>query len=157
MMGAPSGELTLLISDSMIQVGDENWSLYARIFEGSYPNAEGVIPAKESLKHEFKVNRIALLDAVSYVQMMTSEKSSSVRITAKNSKLIISANTPDCGEADATIDCDGTADFVCHPEYMRHALKSLTEPEITINCDPMSLAMASANGITFIVMPMRIS
>jgi DNA polymerase III sliding clamp (beta) subunit (PCNA family) len=65
--------------------------------EGNYPNYRQVIPT--DFKERVTVVREELLQALRRAEIMTSDKSNSVKLAFTKNNLAITANTPEVGEA----------------------------------------------------------
>src|SRR4030095_1449313 len=68
----------------------------SKLVEGTYPNYRQVIPSE--LKERITLARDELLHALRRAEIMTSEKSNSVKLTFSRNNLAITSNTPEVGE-----------------------------------------------------------
>ena len=75
--------------------------IVTKLIEGNYPNYRQVIPGEA--KERIALPREEFLHALRRAEIMTSEKSNSVRLTFDKNKLEITANSPDIGEAKETL------------------------------------------------------
>ena len=71
--------------------------MISKLVDGNYPNYRQVIPAET--KERIALGREELLHALRRAEIMTSEKSNSVKLTFSKNNLAITANTPEVGEA----------------------------------------------------------
>ena len=71
--------------------------IVTKLIEGNYPNYRQVIPAET--KERVALAREEFLHALRRAEIMTSEKSNSVKLAFGKNKLEITANSPEVGEA----------------------------------------------------------
>ena len=71
--------------------------IVTKLIEGNYPNYRQVIPAET--KERVALVREEFLHALRRAEIMTSEKSNSVKLSFGKNKLEITANSPEVGEA----------------------------------------------------------
>src|SRR5258707_12243643 len=71
--------------------------IVTKLIEGNYPNYRQVIPAET--KERIPLVREEFLHALRRAEIMTSEKSNSVKLNFGKNKLEITANSPEVGEA----------------------------------------------------------
>src|SRR5258707_5442066 len=96
------GELELHYAENQASftLKDEKGSsilIMSKLIEGSYPNYRQVIPAET--KERIPLVREEFLHALRRAEIMTSEKSNSVKLNFGKNKLEITANSPEVGEA----------------------------------------------------------
>ncbi len=134
--------------------------LTTKLIEGTYPNFRQVIPAQ--CEQRIAVEREGMLTALRRVALLTSEKSSSVKLTFGKNRLKISASSPDLGEAHETvaIKYSGKELVVAfNPEYIMEPLKNLANDEIYVELtDELSPGVIKSDvPFIYVLMPMRIS
>ncbi len=134
--------------------------LTTKLIEGTYPNFRQVIPAQ--CEHRIAVEREGFLTALRRVALLTSEKSSSVRLTFGKNKLKISASSPDVGEAHETVAIKYTGKEMAvafNPEYIMEPLKNLVNDEVYVEMtDELSPGVIKSDvPFIYVLMPMRIS
>jgi DNA polymerase-3 subunit beta len=144
-LGADNGHSTLIIS---------------KLIDGNYPNYRQVIPGEA--KERIAIVREELLQALRRAEIMTSEKSNSVKLSFGKNKLEITANTPEVGEAreSIAINYKGTEMAIAfNPTYMMDPLRNLDNDEIYIELiDELSPGVMKINGpFLYVLMPMRMS
>jgi DNA polymerase-3 subunit beta len=135
-------------------------TIVSKLIEGNYPNYKQVIPGET--KERIAFNRDELHSALRRAELMTSEKSHSVKMTFKKNSVEITANTPDIGEARESLAIaykgpDMAIAF--NPSYLMDPLKALTEDEVYIELiDDLSPGIVKTNGpFLYVIMPMRMS
>jgi len=134
--------------------------IISKLIEGNYPNYRQVIPAES--KERIPFVREELLAALRRAEIMTSDKSNSVKLNFTKDNVAITANTPDVGEARDSIAIKYKGkDFAVafNPAYLMDPLKALAEDEIIFELsDELSPGVIKINGpFLYVIMPMRMS
>jgi DNA polymerase-3 subunit beta len=134
--------------------------IVTKLIEGNYPNYRQVIPTET--KERVGLAREEFLHALKRAEIMTSEKSNSVKLSFGKNKLEITANSPEVGEAKETlaVNYKGVEMAIAfNPKYMIDPLNSLTNDEVFIELiDELSPGVLKINGpFLYVVMPMRLS
>jgi DNA polymerase III subunit beta len=142
--------------------GDKGYStqIISKLIDGNYPNYRQVIPSEA--KERITVVREELLQALRRAEIMTSEKSNSVKLNFGSNKLEITANTPEVGEARESIAINYKGKEMAiafNPVYMMDPLKALDNDEVYIELiDELSPGVIKINGpFLYVLMPMRMS
>jgi DNA polymerase-3 subunit beta len=131
-----------------------------KLIDGNYPNYRQVIPAET--KERVTLGREEFLHALRRAEIMTSEKSNSVKLSFGKHKLEITANSPDVGEAKETLAINYKgADMAIafNPKYIIDPLNALTDDEVFLELiDELSPGVMKINGpFLYVVMPMRLN
>jgi DNA polymerase-3 subunit beta len=131
-----------------------------KLVEGNYPNFKQVIPAESG--ERISLVREELLQALRRAEIMTSEKSNSVKLTFSKNNLSITANTPEVGEAreSMAINYKGKDLAIAfNPGYLMDPLKALDNDEVFLELtDELSPGVLKINGpFLYVIMPMRMS
>lgn len=134
--------------------------LISKLVDGAYPNYQQVIP-RES-KERITLVREELLQALRRAELMTSDKSNSVKLAFGRNCLAITANTPEVGEAreNLAINYKGREFAIAfNPTFLLDALKALDEDEIFFELsDELSPGVVKINGpFLYVIMPMRMN
>ena len=134
--------------------------IITKLIEGNYPNYRQVIPSE--VKERISLIREEFLHALRRAEIMTSEKSNSVRLTFGKNNLAITANSPEVGEAreSLAINYKGKEMAIAfNPKYLIDPLNALANDEIFIELiDELSPGVVKINGpFLYVVMPMRLS
>ncbi len=159
------GEVELRYSDNQASftLKDEKASgvlIITKLIEGNYPNYRQVIPAEP--KERVALAREEFLHALRRAEIMTSEKSNSVKLAFSKNNLAITANSPEVGEAreSLAINYKGKEMAIAfNPKYMIDPLNSLPDDEVFLELiDELSPGVLKINGpFLYVVMPMRLS
>ena len=133
--------------------------IFSKLIEGSYPNYRQVIPGE--MKERVALPREELMHAVRRAEIMTSDKSNSVKLAFSRNNLSITANSPDVGEAKESIAIDYKGPDIAiafNPGYLIEPLNALTNDEVFIELiDELSPGILKINGpFLYVVMPMRL-
>ena len=143
---------------TMPQEGGEPIKMYSKLVEGNYPNFKQVIPGES--KERVTVVKEELHHALRRADQITSDKTNSVKLTFKENKLAITANTPDVGtghEAIAIKYSGEEIEVAFNPAFLMDALKVIDEDEvyfeITDNLRPG--VIKSKSPFLYVLMPMR--
>jgi DNA polymerase-3 subunit beta len=132
----------------------------SKLVDGHYPNYRQVIPSE--FKERIALVREEFLQALRRAELMTSEKSNSVKLAFGKNNLTITANTPDVGEArdSIAINYKGSELAIAfNPAYLLDPLKALENDEIYLELtDELSPGVVKINGpFLYVLMPMRMS
>jgi DNA polymerase-3 subunit beta len=134
--------------------------VHSKLIEGSYPNYRQVIPT--DMKERVALPREELMHAVRRAEIMTSDKSNSVKFAFTRDNLSITANSPDVGEAKESIAIDYKGPEIAiafNPEYLIEPLNALPNDEVFLELiDELSPGILKINGpFLYVVMPMRLT
>jgi len=161
----PTGEVEIRYGDNQAAFhlkDDKGFSvlILTKLIEGNYPNYRQVIPGEA--KERVPLVREELLHALRRAEIMTSEKSNSVKLTFTKNNLAITANSPEVGEARESIAVNYKGKDMAiafNPKYMIDPLNSLAEDEVFFELiDELSPGVLKINGpFLYVVMPMRLS
>jgi DNA polymerase-3 subunit beta len=133
--------------------------IMTKLIEGNYPNYRQVIPAEA--KERIALGREEFLHALRRAEIMTSEKSNSVKLTFGKNNLTITANSPEVGEAKESmaINYKGKEMAIAfNPRYVIDPLNALPNDEVYLELiDELSPGVLKINGpFLYVVMPMRL-
>lgn len=134
--------------------------IISKLIDGNYPNFKQVIPAEA--KERITLVREELLQALRRAEIMTSDKSNSVKLAFGKNKLEISANTPEVGEARESIAINYKGPEMAiafNPVYMMDPLRALDNDEVYLDLiDELSPGVIKINApFLYVIMPMRMS
>jgi DNA polymerase-3 subunit beta len=159
------GEVEVRYSDNQAAFtlkDDKGFSILiiTKLIEGNYPNYRQVIPAET--KERIALGREEFLHALRRAEIMTSEKSNSVKMAFTKNNLAITANSPEVGEAreSLAINYKGKEMAIAfNPKYVIDPLNALTDDEVFLELiDELSPGVLKINGpFLYVVMPMRLS
>ncbi len=150
----------IAVDDEVAEKGLEgNIYLVSKIVEGIYPNYKQVIP-KEA-EHRVKLDRELMLEIVSRVAIVTTDKQNSVKLKMGNNSMEVSGKSTDYGESNEAFDIEYNGPEIqigFNPEFLISPLKNLTKDEIFFEFkDEMSPGVfKTLDNFICVVMPLRI-
>jgi len=155
-------EVNIQLNDNQIIFSTPQVILMSRLIDGQFPNYDQVIP-KQSDK-TLLCSTEALLAATRRVSLMASDKSNSVKYTISKDKLMITAITPEVGEAQEEMEMayDGENITVAfNAKYVLDVLKNIAsnecQVELTTSLNPgVFRPKESEEKYMCVVMPMRL-
>ncbi len=160
-----SGEVEIKFTENQVSFlikGEDDHSvlLMSKLVEGNYPNYKQVIPSET--RERVPLAREELLQALRRAEIMTNDKSNSVKLTFAKNNLAITANTPEVGEGRESIAINYKGPDISiafNPGYMMDPLKVLDVDEVFIELnDELSPGLMRINGpFLYVLMPMRMS
>jgi DNA polymerase III subunit beta len=155
------GVVEIASTENQIKFIIEGVEIVSRLIEGQFPNYEQVIPKDSDKKIEASTANLAA--ATRRVSILTSEKSNSIHYQAKDSKLIITAKTPDMGEAREEMDLNYKGEEILiayNAKYMLDVLKNVGTETISLELSqPLSPGVIRPKGdpdYLCVIMPMRV-
>jgi DNA polymerase-3 subunit beta len=155
-----SGEVIVKLSDSQISfvIGDS--LLCSKLIEGNYPNYRQVIPGDSN--ERVVIGREALLETVRRVSLLSSEKSNSVKLVFSENRIEVTANSPDVGEAQESMDViyqGPPMQIAFNPEFLQAPLRNLDSDDVYLDLiDEMSPGVLRIEGtFLYVLMPMRVT
>ena len=161
----PTGQIELTFTDNQVAVtlsDDKGFSVLviSKLVEGSYPNFRQVIPNAST--ERVTLVREEFLQALRRAEIMTSEKSNSVKLSFSKNSLAITANTPEVGEAreNLAVNYKGVDLAIAfNPTYLMDPLKALDNDEVFLELnDELSPGVVKINGpFLYVIMPMRMT
>jgi DNA polymerase-3 subunit beta len=134
--------------------------LVSKVVEGNYPNYRQVIP-KET-EHRVKIERELMLECVHRAALVTSDKSSSVKLKMSKNLLEISGASSEYGESHESmaIAYDGPEVQVAfNPQFLMEPLKALTKDEVFFEFkDELSPGLfKTLDNFICVIMPLRLN
>lgn len=156
------GDVNIQLNDNQIIFSTADVVLMSRLIDGQFPNYEQVIPKQSDKKIVIDTNQ--LLAATRRVALMASDKSNSVKYAISQGKMVITANTPEVGEAEEEIEVNYQGDNIAvafNAKYNLDVLKNMGSDqcslELTTNLNPgLFKPVQEDDHYLCVVMPMRI-
>jgi len=160
-----SGDVKIQFTENQVSFelsgeGQQTILLMSKLVEGNYPNYKQVIP--NETKERVTLVREELHQALRRAEVMTNEKSNSVKLTFAKNNLAITANTPDVGEGRESIAINYNGPEISiafNPGFLMDPLKVLDGDEVYMELnDELSPGLVRVNGpFLYVLMPMRMS
>jgi DNA polymerase III sliding clamp (beta) subunit (PCNA family) len=137
------------------------YSVTTKQIEGNFPNFRQVIPAENKERVTVIVSEFAA--AVDVAEKATSEKSNSVKLAFTKNLLTVTGNSPEIGEAKATVAvnyCGKEFTIAFNPAYLLDACTAAAGlPEMFLDFidEFCPVTISNAAGLKIVIMPMRLS
>jgi DNA polymerase III subunit beta len=137
-------------------------TLMSRLIDGQFPNYDQVIPKKSEKKVNCKTD--VFMAATRRVALMASDKSNSVKYAFSQNQMVVSANTPEVGEAQEETEIDYAGDSITvayNAKYIIDVMKNIGTDdfilELTSNLNPGVFKPKTEEYLYLcVIMPMRI-
>lgn len=156
-------DVKITVKDFDIIFEFNNYKLTSRLLEGQYPKYNQLFPRQFDKK--LTIDRMALLDAVEKIQVISSLKNNGVicNLNPEDQEITLTSQVTDVGITKISIPAQISGDdlkiaFYC--PYLVSVLKNLTSVDVQINFNaPLSPAVfspLSTQKIKYLVMPFQI-
>jgi DNA polymerase-3 subunit beta len=156
-------DVKITVKDSDIAFEFDNYKLTSRLMVGQYPKYNQLFPRQFDKK--LTVDRVALLDAVEKIQVISSLKNNGVifNLSPENQEINLTSQVTDVGITKISLPAQISGDslktaFYC--PYLVSVLKNLTSTEVQINLNakltPVVFSPLSTQKIKYLVMPLQI-
>lgn len=154
------GEVVITSSSNLVSFQLNGAQLISKLVDGNYPNYRQVIPGEA--RERVPLDREAFLNCVRRVSLLSTDKTSSVRLSFTKNNLDISSNTPDVGEAKESLSLNYKGEDIAiafNPEFLMDPLRNLPNDEIYLELiDEMSPGVIKIQSpFLYVIMPMRVS
>ena len=155
-----SGELILKLNDNQISFVIGDTLLCSKLIDGNYPNYRQVIPGDSN--ERVVISREALLETVRRVSLLSSDKANSVKLVFSENRIEVTANSPDVGEAQESMDViyqGPPMQIAFNPEFLQAPLRVLDSEQVYLDLiDEMSPGVLRIEGtFLYVLMPMRVT
>lgn len=156
------GDVNVQLNENQIIFSTPDITLMSRLIDGQFPNYEQVIPKKSEKKVICKTEKY--MSATRRVALMASDKSNSVKFAFSQNQMMVSANTPEVGEAQEEMEVDYIGDSITvayNAKYILDVMKNIGTDdfvlELTSNLNPGVFKPKTEDYIYLcVIMPMRI-
>ena len=151
-------DIEFYINTNNIVFMSKKFTFKSKLIDGNYPNFNQVIPQGEGSKITF--NRKNMLDSLTRVSVLTSEKFKGVKLKAESGVLDISAHNPDQESAEEKLDvtnAEAGFDIAFNVNYLKELLSTLDEEEISLisfGSDKSALVENGDPNQVLVIMPL---
>ena len=151
-------EIEFYINANNIVFMSKKFTFKSKLIDGNYPNYNQVVPQGEGVKITF--NRRNMLDSLSRVSVLTSEKFKGVKLKSDNGVLDVSAHNPDQESAEEKLDITGdpsSFDIAFNVNYLKEVLSTIEDEEISLisfGSDKSALVQSSDSNQVLVLMPL---
>ena len=135
--------------------------LSSRLIDGQFPNYRQLLP--ETFEHELRISGEELGGVVRRISLMA-QKNAPLRLAFSEGELVVSAQTPDVGEAREPLPVPfGGEPFEIgfNPEFLRDGLDSLGSGDLILKLisplRPGLIEGADGSGFLYLIMPIRLN
>jgi DNA polymerase-3 subunit beta len=133
--------------------------LVTKLLEGTYPNFKQVIPPH--CEERVVMERESLMNAIRRVAILVSDKSNSITLSFSKNKLLISAVSPEVGEATEAVAVKYSGKEISvsfNPEFILDPLRNVDEEEVALELtDELSPGiLKTSKPFLYVLMPMRV-
>lgn len=160
-LGDEDRKVKILIGKNHVLFNIDGINFLTRLIDGTYPNYEQVIPT--SNKKTLVVDRNLFLKALKRVSIMSRDRSNAVKVDIEAKNMVISAASPDIGEANDEIDADFSAKSMTiafNARYIIDAINVMSSDQVVMKLnEPLSPVLLMEEGhedYRCVVMPMRL-
>jgi DNA polymerase-3 subunit beta len=154
-------EVTMTLGEGYARFTAGNISLTTRLIDGNFPDYEQVIPKANDKKVTLDTD--VFLAGVKRSSLIAADRSSSVRIDAKKGALVLTASSPELGEAHEELPAryDGAELSVAYnARYLLDVLKHVESKEVLLELStplaPGVLKPVGDETYICVVMPIRL-
>jgi DNA polymerase-3 subunit beta len=135
--------------------------LSSRLIDGQFPNYNQLLP--ETFEHELRVSGEELGGVVNRISLMA-QKNAPLRLSFTEGQLVVSAQTPDVGEASEPLPIPFAGEpfeIGFNPEFLRDGLASLGSEDLVLKLisplRPGLIESADGSGFLYLIMPIRLN
>jgi DNA polymerase-3 subunit beta len=135
--------------------------MVSKLIDGNYPNYLQVVPAGSTKK--VVLSKDALMHAVKRVSILSKEKTNAVKVQLEKSRLVLSTNNPEVGEASEELAVDYAGEAITigfNSRYLMDVLMAMDKETIALELnDALSPCLITEEGdlhYKCVVMPMRV-
>tara|TARA_B100000575_G_C23118228_1_gene646710 strand:- start:694 stop:1788 length:1095 start_codon:yes stop_codon:yes gene_type:complete len=151
-------EIQFYINANNIVFMYKNFTFKSKLVDGNYPDFTKVIPTGNGL--EISLNRKSLIETLSRVSVLSSEKFKGVKLKTKDGKLEVSAHNPDQESAEESLELDSCSDgfdVAFNVNYLREVLSTIEDEKIKLisfGADKSALIESTDEKQTLVLMPL---
>jgi DNA polymerase-3 subunit beta len=135
--------------------------LSSRLIEGQFPNYRQLLP--ESYDHELLLSAEEIAGVVRRISLMA-QKNAPLRLSFREGELIVSAQTPDVGEASEPLPAPFKGEpfeIGFNPEFLRDGLESVGSGDLVLKLisplRPGLIEGVGESGFLYLIMPIRLN
>ena len=151
-------EIEFYINTNNIVFMSKNFTFKSKLVDGNYPNYNQVVPEGDGTS--IIVNRKDLINTLSRVSVLTSEKFKGVKLKTEGGVLEVSAHNPDQESAEEKLEVEGDSgafDIAFNVNYLKEVLNTVEDEKITqtsFGNDKSALVKSSDPNQTLVLMPL---
>ncbi|MGM0369444.1 MAG: DNA polymerase III subunit beta [Bacillota bacterium] len=153
-------EVAISITENQALFKFSGISIVSRLIEGQFPNYKQVIPDQN--KTTAVVDKDKLLSATKRASLLAKQDSNIIKINLKSNKLVITANTPEVGQAyeEVAIELQGEeTEIAFNAKYLIDCLKVISDEEVNLelsgSLSPGVIKTKNEHEYIYVIMPVR--
>jgi DNA polymerase-3 subunit beta len=135
--------------------------LSSRLIDGQFPNYRQLLP--EGVEHELRLASAEFTEVVRRVSLLA-QKNVPLRLSFSDGTLMVSAQTPDIGEASEAIPVPFRGeplDIGFNPDFLRDGLESVESEEFLLKLisplRPGLIESPDSGDFVYLIMPIRLN
>jgi DNA polymerase-3 subunit beta len=135
--------------------------LSSRLIAGQFPNYRQLLP--EAFEHELRIAADELTEVVRRISLLA-QKNAPLRLAFTPGELMISAQTPDVGEARESLPVSFEGEPLevgFNPEFLRAGLEAIDQGDVLLKLisplRPGLIEAADESGFLYLIMPIRLN
>ena len=155
------GEVRMFIGENEVTFEMDGIMLVARLVKGDFPDYDKVVP--KTYNDRITLDRENFLSGIKRVSLLTSEKSNTIKISLSRDRMILSASTPELGEASEEMDIsyEGEDEILAfNPVYLMDFLRNEVCKEVYFDIinpvSPAVLRPVEEEDYFYVVMPVKV-
>lgn len=160
-MGSEGGVVALGFKDKRCIARREKTLLIMRLLETKFPDYEAVIP--KGGQSSFLIKRIALLEGMRKMLILSNERYRAVKVTLENNQLDLVSTNPELGEAEENMAVEYKGIRIeagFNPKYFIDVLQSMESESVSLffsdSSKPCVIKGELDTGFIGLIMPMRV-
>jgi DNA polymerase III subunit beta len=135
--------------------------LSSRLIDGQFPNYRQLLP--EAFEHELRIPAAELREVVRRISLLA-QKNAPLRLAFTEGELMVSAQTPDVGEAQESLPVafhGEPLEIGFNPEFLRDGLDAIEDGDVVVKLisplRPGLLEAGDGSGFLYLIMPIRLN
>src|SRR3954449_9409817 len=158
---AEAAELSVSVRTNQVVFEAGGTVLSSRLIDGQFPNYRQLLP--DAYEHELRLAAGEVTDVVRRISLLA-QKNAPLRLAFSEGEVIVSARTPDVGEARETIPVPFQGEPMeigFNPEFLRDGLEALEGGDLMLKLisplRPGLIQAADGSGFVYLLMPIRLN
>jgi DNA polymerase-3 subunit beta len=159
--GSDEKQLNVSVLQNQVVFSLDGVTLSSRLIDGQFPNYRQLLP--ESFEHELRIASAELTDVVRRISLLA-QKNAPLRLAFNPGELIVSAQTPDVGEASEALPVPFQGEPLeigFNPDFLRDGLEAVDDGDLLLKLisplRPGLIESADGSGFQYLIMPIRLN
>ena len=161
LLGGLEEPVTLRISEHHVSFQTSTFLFFSRLIEGVFPDYRRVFPKDQAVT--FTVDRLALLEALERVALVSRKGPAVVRVQVDGENLQLESHGAEAGQASESLALEevrGAGRTAYQVRYLTEVLRVLSSQQVRLAFSegdhPGTVEPAGEEGYTYVVMPVRL-